>query len=72
MKKTPVETGIETGETIEIKSGLSEGMEVVTKGQTYISDGEEVNTADSAQKTPENTEADAEPETAEDAEGKEE
>ena len=72
VKKTPVETGIETGETIEIKSGLSEGMEVVTKGQTYISDGEEVNTADSAQKTPENTETDAEPETAEDAEGKEE
>lgn len=71
-KKTPVETGIETGETIEITSGLSEGMEVVTKGQTYISDGEEVNTADSAQKTPENTETDAEPETAEDAEGKEE
>ncbi len=72
VKKTPVETGIETGETIEITSGLSEGMEVVTKGQTYISDGEEVNTADSAQKTPENTETDAEPETAEDAEGKEE
>lgn len=71
-KKTPVETGIETGETIEITSGLSEGMEVVTKGQTYISDGEEVNTAYSAQKTPENTETNAEPETAEDAEGKEE
>lgn len=41
-KKVLVETGIESGEMIEITSGLTEGMQVVTKGQTYISDGETV------------------------------
>lgn len=42
-KKTPVTTGIEDGETIEITSGLANGMQIVTKGQTYVSDGEQVN-----------------------------
>ena len=42
-KKVMVETGIEAGETIEITKGLKNGDKVVTKGQTYISDGEEVN-----------------------------
>ena len=42
-KKTPVTTGIESGETIEITSGLADGMQIVTKGQTYVSDGEAVN-----------------------------
>ena len=42
-KKTPVTTGIESGETIEITSGLANGMQIVTKGQTYVSDGEQVN-----------------------------
>ncbi len=41
-KKVLVETGIESGEMIEITKGLTEGMQVVTKGQTYISDGETV------------------------------
>ncbi|MDD4843596.1 MAG: efflux RND transporter periplasmic adaptor subunit [Anaerotignum sp.] len=41
-KKTPVTTGIDTGETIEITSGLPVGTQVVTRGQTYISDGEQV------------------------------
>lgn len=45
-KKTLVTTGIESGDQIEITEGLTEGMEVVTKGQTYISDGEEVQIAD--------------------------
>ncbi|MBR4015337.1 MAG: efflux RND transporter periplasmic adaptor subunit [Anaerotignum sp.] len=45
-KKTPVTLGIESGETVEITEGLSDGMEVVTKGQTYISDGEEVTVID--------------------------
>lgn len=41
-KKVPVTTGIDTGETIQIVTGLEEGMHVVTKGQTYLSDGEAV------------------------------
>ena len=43
VKKVPVETGIECGENIEIISGLTPDMQVVVKGQTYITDGEEVN-----------------------------
>ncbi|MGM9916746.1 efflux RND transporter periplasmic adaptor subunit [Anaerotignum sp.] len=42
-KKVIVELGIEADDTIEIVSGLKDGDDVVTKGQTYISDGEEVN-----------------------------
>ena len=37
-----VTTGIDTGENIQITSGLEEGMNVVTKGQTYLTDGEDV------------------------------
>ncbi|MFV0313806.1 MAG: efflux RND transporter periplasmic adaptor subunit [Anaerotignum sp.] len=40
--KTPVTVGIDTGETIQITSELPEGTQVVTRGQTYISDGEKV------------------------------
>ena len=42
-KKVMVELGIDAGDTIEITKGLKKGDDVVTKGQTYISDGEEVN-----------------------------
>lgn len=42
-KKVHVELGIEAADTIEITKGLKNGDDVVTKGQTYISDGEEVN-----------------------------
>lgn len=42
-KKVNVELGIEAEDTIEITKGLVKGDDVVTKGQTYISDGEEVN-----------------------------
>lgn len=42
-KKVIVELGIEAADTIEITKGLKNGDDVVTKGQTYISDGEEVN-----------------------------
>ncbi len=41
-KKIPVVTGIESGERIEVKEGLTADMQVVTKGQTYITDGEQV------------------------------
>ncbi|WP_313528617.1 efflux RND transporter periplasmic adaptor subunit [Anaerotignum sp.] len=41
-KKTPVTIGIETGETVQITSELPEGTQVVTRGQTYLSDGEKV------------------------------
>lgn len=44
-KKIVVETGIETGEAIEIKTDLPQGSQVVTRGQTYLSDGEEVQIA---------------------------
>lgn len=44
-KKVIVELGIEAADTIEITKGLKNGDDVVTKGQTYISDGEEVNIA---------------------------
>ena len=42
-KKVMVELGIEAADTIEITKGLKDGDNVITKGQTYISDGEEVN-----------------------------
>ncbi len=42
-KKVNVELGIEAADTIEIKKGLKNGDAVITKGQTYVSDGEEVN-----------------------------
>lgn len=42
-KKCPVEMGIDTGDMVEIKSGISEGMTIVTEGQTYLTDGDSVN-----------------------------
>ena len=42
VSKRIVSTGIDTGDYIEITSGLSENEHVVTKGQTYLSDGDEV------------------------------
>ena len=66
-KKVAVELGIEAEDTIEITAGLSDGDAVVTKGQTYISDGEEVNIANApkaeaseTEETPEAAETDAE------------
>lgn len=50
-KKVNVELGIEAEDTIEIKSGLQKGDDVVTKGQTYLSDGEEVNVVNADTKT---------------------
>ena len=50
-KKTAVELGIEAEDTIQITSGLNKGDNVVTKGQTYLSDGEEVNVSNAASKT---------------------
>lgn len=47
-KKTPVTIGIQTGETLEITSDLPVGTQVVTRGQTYISDGEQVEIASPA------------------------
>jgi len=40
--KTAVTTGVNNGTNIEITSGLEEGMNVVTKGQTYLEDGEKI------------------------------
>ncbi len=44
-KKTPVTVGIKTGEAVEITSDLAVGTQVVTRGQTYLSDGEQVEIA---------------------------
>lgn len=41
-KKVDVALGIESADTIEITEGLTAGDAVITKGQTYVSDGEEV------------------------------
>ena len=54
-KKTAVELGIEAEDTIEIKSGLKKGDNVVTKGKTYLSDGEGVTIANTAATTIEKT-----------------
>ncbi len=42
VEKVFVETGILTGNYVEIVSGLSAGENLVIKGQTYLSDGERV------------------------------
>lgn len=42
-KKNVVEIGIDNGDMVEITSGLSEGMTIVTEGQTYLADGDAVN-----------------------------
>lgn len=56
-KKTPVTIGIDTGETVQITSDLPEGTQVVTRGQTYLSDGEKVSIAkqDPTENTSEDT-----------------
>ena len=41
-KKVVVETGIDNGQQIEITSGIEDGMNVVIKGQTYLTDGANV------------------------------
>ncbi len=43
--KTPVQTGIENGNEVEITSGLTENMDVVIKGQTYLEDGDHIEVA---------------------------
>jgi hypothetical protein len=42
-KKVVVTTGIDNGDEIEIVSGLSLNQRVVTKGQTYLKEGDVVN-----------------------------
>ena len=54
--KTSVQTGIENGNEIEITSGLTENMDVVVKGQTYLEDGDNIETAPDTNST-ENNEA---------------
>lgn len=41
-KKVNVQTGIDNGQEIEITSGIVDGMDIVVKGQTYITDGTDV------------------------------
>lgn len=39
-KKVPVTLGIDNGKEVEITSGIAENDDVVTKGQTYLEDGD--------------------------------
>lgn len=41
--KTEVEIGIDTGDTIEVTSGITIDDKIVTKGQTYLTDGDKLN-----------------------------
>lgn len=43
VKKVDVTVGIDTGDTIELTSGVSINDKVVTKGQTYLADGDKIN-----------------------------
>lgn len=43
VHEVDVVTGIQNDESIEILSGLSEGMKIVVRGQDFISNGSEVN-----------------------------
>ena len=61
-KKVLVTTGIDTGENIQITSGLEEGMNVVTKGQTYLNNGDVVQIA-----SDNNTESSTKTDTTDDA-----
>ena len=42
-KRVDVTVGIDTGETIEVTSGITISDKVVTKGQTYLADGDALN-----------------------------
>lgn len=42
VKKALITIGIESGESTEVLSGLAVGDFVITRGQTYVSDGEQV------------------------------
>lgn len=42
-RKTPVTVGIDTGDTIEVTSGVTIRDKVVIKGQTYLADGDSLN-----------------------------
>lgn len=46
-KKVNVKTGIDTGDDIEIIEGLTEGMHLISKGQTYLEDGTAVKISNS-------------------------
>lgn len=41
-KKINVTLGIDTGDEVEIIDGLEENMNIITKGQTYLSDGDSI------------------------------
>jgi multidrug efflux pump subunit AcrA (membrane-fusion protein) len=46
VKRKSVETGIATEAVTEITSGLDEGTQVVTEGQTFLNDGQKVQPVD--------------------------
>ena len=47
-EKRTVKTGMDNGNVIEILEGVTEGENIVVKGQTYLADGDSVNVAGAA------------------------
>ncbi len=51
VSKAVVSTGIDTGDKIEIVTGIDRDSNVVTKGQTYLKDGDNVNVVNQKKET---------------------
>ncbi len=43
VKRLPILTGIDNGDEIEIKEGLTEAQQIIVKGKEYVKDGQKVN-----------------------------
>lgn len=57
-KKVDVTVGIDTGDSIEVTSGIDIADKVVTKGQTYLADGDKINVvSDNGEEIEQTTEA---------------
>ena len=54
--KKIVETGIDDGASIQIVSGVEEGEMIVTKGQTYLSEGDKLNVVNAAEENADSSE----------------
>lgn len=53
--RTEVEVGIDNGDVIEVTSGLTVGSKVITKGQSYLVDGDKVHIVEANINTDEET-----------------
>lgn len=64
-KKVNVTLGVDNGTEVEVLSGLVENMNVITKGQSYLSDGDAVEVVSSDFETDSSSEVESSTETAE-------